>query len=187
VLIGQKVVLRDKSIDDAENDYAWRCDSGLCLLDAVTALDMPYGEYVGYYADELRYPSKRRCRFAIDTLDEGRHVGNIMYYDIDRDSRQAELGIMIGDREYWGLGYGADAVATLVRHIFDDTNIDRVHLKTLEWNLRAQQCFRKCGFVACGRTTRHGHDFLVMELHRRRVEEARGDARAAPLAFEESP
>jgi len=115
VLIGQKVVLRDKSINDAANDYAWRCDSDLCLLDAVPTLDMPYVEYVGYYADELRYPSKRRCKFAIDTLDEGRHVGNIMYYDIERDSRQAELGIMVGDREYWGRGYGADAVATLVR------------------------------------------------------------------------
>ncbi len=169
MLIGNEVVLRDKRIGDAANDYAWRRDADLCHLDAVPTLDMPYSEYLGYYADELRYESSRRRKFAVDTIAEGRHIGNCMYYDIDRDRHEAELGIMIGDRDYWSRGYGADAVATLVRHVFDDTNIDRIHLKTLEWNVRAQRCFKNCGFVACGRTSRHGNDFLVMELHRRWV------------------
>jgi RimJ/RimL family protein N-acetyltransferase len=166
VLIGQKVVLRDKRIGDAATDYAWRCDSDLCRLDAVPTLDMPYPEYLGYYADELHYPSGRRRKYAIDSIQDGKHIGNCMYYDIDWDKRQAELGIMIGDRQYWGKGYGADAVTTLVSQIFVDTKIDRIYLKTLEWNIRAQRCFQKCGFIACGRTTRQGQDYLVMELHR---------------------
>jgi RimJ/RimL family protein N-acetyltransferase len=99
-----------------------------------------------------------------------------MYYDIDWDKRQAELGIMIGERHYWGQGYGADAVATLVRHIFADTKIDRIYLKTLEWNVRAQRCFRKCGFLDCGRTNRQGNDFVIMELHRSWMKSAVDDA-----------
>lgn len=185
MLIGHKVALREKRLGDAANDYAWRCDAGLCLLDAVPVLDMPYSEYVGYYADELRHPNRRRRKFAIESIAEGRHIGNCMYYDIDEDRRQAELGIMIGDRDYWGRGFGADAVQTLVRHIIDDTTIDRVHLKTLEWNVRAQRCFQKCGFVLCGRSSRQGHDFLLMELHRHAVEEARRHAAAAPVTFDE--
>ena len=165
VLEGQKVVLREKRITDAENDYAWRCDRDLARLDAASPIKPSYREYVAYYADELRFPSRRRHRFAIESLD-GKHIGNCMYYDIDEQRRQAELGIMIGDRHYWGKGYGTDAVNTLVNHIFTETNIDRIYLNTLEWNVRAQLCFQKCKFIPCGRVTKNGNDFIVMELHR---------------------
>lgn len=187
MLIGQKIVLREKRLEDAANDYAWRCDAGLCLLDAVPVLDMPYAEYVGYYADELRHPNRRRRKFAIESIADGKHIGNCMYYDIDEGRQQAELGIVIGDRDYWGRGFGADTVETLVRHIFDDTNIDRVHLKTLEWNARAQRCFRKCGFVPCGRSCRQGHDFLLMELFRHWGEDARRNAASVSVTFDERP
>ena len=103
-----------------------------------------------------------------------------MYYDIDWDRRQAELGIMIGDRAYWGQGCGADAVKTLVRHIFNDTSVDRIYLKTLEWNIRAQRCFKKCGFIYCGQITKQGNDFLIMELHRSWMKRIEDKTSAAP-------
>ncbi|MEE8470277.1 MAG: GNAT family N-acetyltransferase [Dehalococcoidia bacterium] len=165
MLVGLKVVLREKRLGDSENDYAWRCDRDLARLDAAPPLKPAYREFMAHYAEELRYPSKRRRRFAIDSLD-GKHIGNCMYYDIDVDKKQAELGILIGDREYWGKGYGSDALTTLLGHIFRDTNIDRIHLKTLDWNSRAQLCFEKCGFIPCGRVTNNGSEFIVMELLR---------------------
>jgi RimJ/RimL family protein N-acetyltransferase len=163
--VGRKVVLREKQIGDGDDDYAWRCDPDLALLDGTSPLKMPPEEYMSCHADELKHPDRRRRRFAVDSLD-GKHIGNIMYYDIDEDRRQAELGIVIGDRDYWGKGYGADAVTCLVYHIFKETSLDRIYLNTLEWNIRAQRCFEKCGFIACGRATRRGNDFLIMELHR---------------------
>jgi RimJ/RimL family protein N-acetyltransferase len=180
VLTGQKVILREKRITDAEKDYAWRCDPDLARLDAVSPLSMSYREYVGYYAEELQYASRQRRRFAIDSIEDGSHIGNCMYYDIDEDRKQTELGIMIGDRSYWGKGYGTDAVTTLVRHVFNDTCVDRIYLNTLEWNIRAQRCFRKCGFIACGRTTRRGNDFLIMELHRSWMDSVEADSAITP-------
>ena len=180
MLTGQKVILREKQISDAGNDYAWRCDPDLARLDAVSPLSMSYREYVGYYADELQYASRQRRRFAIDCIEDGKHIGNCMYYDIDEDRKQTELGIMIGDRSYWGKGFGTDAVATLVRHVFNDTGVDRIYLNTLEWNVRAQRCFRKCGFIACGQTTKRGNDFLVMELHRSWMDSIEANSAAMP-------
>lgn len=165
MLSGQKVILREKRISDVDNDYTWRCDRDLVRLDAAILSKPSYREFMAYYTDELRYPSRRRRKFAIDNLN-GKHIGNCMYYDIDEDKRQAELGILIGDRQYWGKGYGTDAVNTLVSYIFRETNIERIYLSTLEWNVRAQLCFQKCGFIACGRATKNGNDFVVMELHR---------------------
>ena len=158
-----------KRLEDAANDYAWRKDAELARLDAALPVSISFSEYLMWYADELRYPGRGRCRFAIETL-EGKHIGNCVYFGIDGDREEVELGIMIGDRAYWDHGYGADAVATLLSHIFDVTKLDRVYLKTLEWNMRAQRCFQKCGFVPCGQLIREGHSFILMELRRHQLE-----------------
>ncbi len=164
-VIGHKVVLRGKRLSDASKDYAWRSDDELARLDASMTLSIPLERFIASYEDEISYHSPRRRRFAIDTLD-GKHIGNCMYYNIDRIKSEAELGVMIGDRDYWNQGYGADAVATLLNHIFSTTNIDRVYLHTLEWNIRAQQCFGKCGFVPCKKRRRYNGTFVVMEVYR---------------------
>ena len=166
MLRGKKVVLRDKQWEDATNDYAWRSDDELARLDAAPPLRVPYTEYLFEHATEINATSERRRRYAIETLD-GRHIGNCMYYDVDKKRGQAELGIMIGDRDYWQQGYGADAVTVLLDHIFTTTNITRVYLKTLDWNARAQGCFRKCGFVAYGHITRRDKTFVTMQITRK--------------------
>lgn len=170
MLKGQKVILREKRSDDAANDYAWRRDEELARLDAAPRLTLPFEFFLASYTDELNHPSRRRRRFAIDDL-HGTHIGNCMYYDIDDGKKEAELGIMIGDRNYWDQGYGTDATTTLVNHIFETTHLERVYLNTLDWNVRAQRCFEKCGFAPCGRRSQGGNDFIVMEVHRRAWQE----------------
>jgi RimJ/RimL family protein N-acetyltransferase len=87
-----------------------------------------------------------------------------MYYDIDRSKSQCELGIMIGNRDYWGRGYGTDAVLTLLRAIFEEAAIGRVYLHTLTYNERAQKSFRKAGFTDLEPVRRDRKDFLKMEV-----------------------
>ena len=163
MLKGNKVVLREKRLEDAKNDYEWKTNGELTRLDATLPLNVTFSEYLSSYAEELRYPHLMQRRFAIET-EEGRHIGNCMYYNIDGNKGEAELGIIIGDRHYWDKGYGTDAVATLVKQIFEEPNLEKVYLHTLEWNIRAQRCFEKCGFTVCGHTVRNGHRFIIMEL-----------------------
>ena len=160
---GEKVILREKRIEDAPEDYEWRVDEELARLDATRPLRMSYAEFQRYSQEEMEYPSSRSKRLAIDTHD-GRHIGNIMYYDIDQRRKEAELGIMIGDRAYWGKGYGTDSVDSLVGHIFTTTQITRVYLHTLEWNERARRSFAKSGFKQVKNVRRSGMDFVLMEI-----------------------
>ena len=162
---GEKVILREKRIEDAPEDYAWRVDEELARLDATRPLRMSYADFQKYSQEEMGYPSPRSKRLAIDT-HEGKHIGNIMYYDIDLRRKEAELGIMIGDREYWGKGYGTDSVDSLVDHIFTTTQITRVYLHTLEWNERARKSFAKSGFKELKNVRRSGMDFVLMEIWR---------------------
>ena len=165
MIVSSKVVLREKRADDAWDDYAWESDPELSRLDAAPPLKMSYADYLEDYTSELFLFYTAGQRFAIDTLD-GRHIGNCSYYNYDEARGDTELGIMIGDRDYWNCGYGTDAVTALVDYIFTNTGLGRIYLKTLDWNDRAQACFGKCGFVKYGEIKRGGYHFILMEIHR---------------------
>ena len=160
---GKKVVLREKRLSDAAKDYAWNSDEELSRLDAAKPIKLTFQQALMFYQEELSYPPPKRKRFAIDTM-EGEHIGNSMYYDINEAKGEAELGIMIGDRRFWGKEYGTDAVNTLLDHIFTNTTLKRVYLHTLDWNLRAQKSFLKAGFAPTRQVQRNGYDFIAMEI-----------------------
>jgi RimJ/RimL family protein N-acetyltransferase len=166
---GSRVRLREKKLSDVRNDYRWQSDTELAELDAAPTLIMSFSVYLLDYATEIHRPKFNKYPLAVETID-GKHIGNCTCYDIDEKKGEAQLGIMIGDRDYWDKGYGVDAVGTMVDHVFQTTGIHRLYLKTLDWNLRAQRCFQKCGFTPCGNLRRNGHSFLLMELKREQWE-----------------
>jgi RimJ/RimL family protein N-acetyltransferase len=161
LLTGNKVKLRPKRLEDAVNDYSWRQDAELCRLDAAPPILCSFNEFLENYLEDL-HRLNRSYRFAIETL-EGKHIGNCSYFNLDESKKEAEMGIMIGDRAYWNRGYGADTIITSLNYFFSRTNIKRVHLKTLMWNVRAQKCFQKCGFIPCGQMTHVDYAFMLME------------------------
>lgn len=164
MIVSSKVILREKRADDAWDDYAWESDPELARLDAAPVLKMPYDDYLQDYTSELFYYSAGQ-RFSIDTHD-GKHIGNCSYYNYDETRGDTELGIMIGDRDYWNRGYGTDAVTALVNYVFSTTKLDRIYLKTLDWNDRAQACFEKCGFKKYDKLRRGGYNFILMKILR---------------------
>jgi len=170
MITGTKIKLRNKRLADALDDYIWRADPELAQLDASPPLTITFPQYLAGYAFELRYPSPNRHPFAIETPDS-KHIGNCVYYNINDADNEAELGIMIGDRDYWDKGYGTEAVTALVNHIFRHTSLNRIYLKTLDSNQRAQKCFQKCGFIPYGGLKKDGYSFTLMEFHRKQWQE----------------
>ena len=166
-----RIVLRDKDPADAWDDYSWETDPELATLDAAPVLPISYSQYLMDYTADLRMPRTSSRQFAVDTRD-GMHIGNCSYYNLDKSRGEVELGIMIGNRDYWNKGYGAEIIDAMLEHIFLEMNLKRVHLKTLDWNARAQKCFTKCGFSECTRISRGGHSFVLMEIFRDKWEEA---------------
>jgi len=164
-LQGGRIILRDKRADDAENDYRWRSDPELARLDAAIPLTMSFERYLKLFEDQMKYPTPGSHHYSIETLD-GLFIGNCMYYDLDTVNREAELGIVIGDRDYWSDGYGYDAVTTLLEHMFTTRDLKRVYLHTLEWNGRAQKSFSKSGFNQVRGVRRMAHDFILMDVLR---------------------
>ena len=162
---GQKVMLREKRLEDGEDDHRWRSDEELAELDAASPLRQPLADFMRQYRSELWYPSPSSRRYGIDTL-EGLHIGNCMVYDIDNFKGQCEIGILVGDRDYWGKGYGREALQLLIAECFSNARMRRLYLHTLEWNARARRAFAACGFHEVKPVHRSGYHFILMEITR---------------------
>jgi RimJ/RimL family protein N-acetyltransferase len=162
---GSLIVLRAKTIADAEQDYNWRRDPELATFDAARPYNGSFKDYLNIFGDELSYPSPYRRTIAVEDMD-GVHIGNVMYYNLDHRQREAEIGITIGLRDYWSRGFGTDLMRTFAAFMFETLPLDRIYLKTLDWNHRAQRCFENAGFKRYGTSRRGEFNFILMEIHR---------------------
>ena len=166
---GRRTVVRRKRVLDAREEYRWRSDPDLAQFDASRPVQAPYENYERNWSFDYRFTDMPGRSFAIE--DEcGRHIGNIMYYNIDTLRSEAEIGISIGEPSCWSLGYGSDALEAVVRGLFAASGLSRLYLHTLDWNRRAQRAFQKAGFEVCGTSWRDGHTFIIMEVRREWVE-----------------
>jgi RimJ/RimL family protein N-acetyltransferase len=160
-----RIKIRYKRISDARDDFAWQTDPELARLDAAEPLTMSYQQFLSEYTFDLCYPSSSRHEFGVETLD-GKHIGNCVYYNVNQAENKTEVGIMIGNRDFWNKGYGVETINLLLDYIFRRTTLDKVYLTTLNWNQRAQKCFKKCGFQEIGALERDQHSFLLMAIQR---------------------
>ncbi len=170
ILEGEKARLRPKRLSDAFNDHSWKRDAELARLDATFPLEQSFASFLLDYAEELRLPGGDTHRFAIETR-EGKQIGNCSYYNLDPDHKEAEIGIIIGDRDYWSKGYGTDAMSTLLAHLFEEKELEGVNLRSLDWNTRAHRCFQKAGFILSDRSHNNGQHFFLFQCSRTRWEE----------------
>lgn len=113
--------------------------------------------------------SKKAVVFAIETL-EGRHIGSIGLDDIMKGDGRATYGIVIGDRQYWGRGYGRAASELILEYGFSKLKLNRIALTVYEFNQRGIRLYRKLGFkkegVARQYVRREGryYDAIAMSL-----------------------
>ena len=89
--------------------------------------------------------------FAIRALEDDRLLGQIDLEVTSWGGRDAFVGIGIGEREFWGKGYGTDAMSLTLRYAFAELNLRRVTLNVFEFNERAIRSYEKIGFRLEGR------------------------------------
>ena len=90
-------------------------------------------------------------RFFIVLLEGDELIGQISLHNIDHLHRNAFLGIMIGEVEHHGKGYGAEAVRLILDYGFNTLNLHNVMLSVHEDNDAGIACYKKAGFQEAGR------------------------------------
>ena len=92
-----------------------------------------------------------RTGFTIYERATGRAIGNCGLHEVDRFNRRTVVGIMIGEPEARGRGYGTEAMRLLLDYAFTGLGLHNVMLKVFEYNLAGRRCYEKVGFREIGR------------------------------------
>jgi len=91
--------------------------------------------------------------FAIEA--DGKFIGQCVLFNLNPHAQTCELGITIGDQEYWGRGYGRESINLLVEYGFQHRNLHKIWLEVHASNTRALRAYAACGFQEEGRLRSH--------------------------------
>ncbi len=94
--------------------------------------------------------------FSIRTLADDKLIGIVSLRVHSWTHSDAWLGIMVGERDYWGKGYGTDAVRLILHFGFVELNLRRISLAVHSYNERAVKSYEKVGFKLEGRMRGEG-------------------------------
>ena len=151
MIIGERVRLRAMEKEDLPVFVRWFNDPEVRRnLKIVVPLSM--GQEEKWYADILDRPVEEHplC-IEIKQGEDWVFIGNLGFLRIDQHDRSAEIGIAIGEKQYWNKGYGTEAMRLLVGHGFENLNFNRLYLHVYETNPRGKRSYEKAGFSVDGR------------------------------------
>ena len=171
MIVGNRVRLRPVERGDLPRFVEWFSDPDVRrYLDMYLPFSLAQEER--WFENLVERVEKQETVMLTIETNDGAHIGNIGLFDIHWKDRQAELGITIGDKDYWNQGYGSDAIQTLLRVAFDEMNLHRVYLRVHADNARGISCYQRVGFQREGTLResvfREGvyHDVHVMSILR---------------------
>lgn len=150
MVYGERLRLRRVERDDVKKYHESVNDpevtEGLTLF-----LPMSIEDEERWYQNTLSRDIQERP-FSIEVCsgDDWRLIGNCSFFDIEREVRCGEIGIMIGDKSMWNQGLGTEAITLLLRIGFKTLNLNRIFLRVYAGNLRAIRSYEKAGFILEG-------------------------------------
>lgn len=90
--------------------------------------------------------SDNNVLFAIVDKESDTHIGNIKLGNIHPIHKYADIGLLIGDKNYWGRGIATNAIKLVSEFAFDELNLRKVFAGVYENNIGSIKAFEKCGF-----------------------------------------
>jgi RimJ/RimL family protein N-acetyltransferase len=151
MLTGKKVRLRALEKEDVHKCVNWLNDPDVIKY---LYMNSPLSKALEekWIDDQLVLPPSSGQVLAIEALDGDQwvHIGNTGLDKVEPVNQQAEFGIFIGDKNYWNKGYGREVTLLILKHGFEDLNLNRIYLYVFEENLRAIAAYKAVGFIQEG-------------------------------------
>ncbi len=86
---------------------------------------------------------------------EGQLIGSMGIHQINWQDRVCTTGAVIGEKGYWGKGYGTDAKMYFLDYIFNTLNLRKVCSGVIEFNERSLKYSLHCGYKVEGERREH--------------------------------
>ena len=134
----QTIKIRKIKKTDKKYFAQWWRDKDLAKLTSGLLKTITDKELETYFLDILE--SKKDYHFII-TLNN-KTIGHI---SLSKRKTWYETQIIIGNRRYWGKGYGTKAIKLLISYAHK-LKISKIFLEVRPENIRAIKAYEKCGF-----------------------------------------
>jgi RimJ/RimL family protein N-acetyltransferase len=145
-LDGDRVQFTPLQLDNIYKHFRWNNDPELNRLDSeVPYEEETFGEFKQRFEQMCFNPSPVNQDFEIHAED-GVLIGVAYVADISAHNQHGLVGVTIGDRSYWGQGYGRESLELLLHHCFETLDLHRVSAETFEYNEAWKRLVEEAGF-----------------------------------------
>lgn len=155
MLKGDNIILRPLKISDIEIANKWRNDFDLIKLTLGIRFPKTFVMDQNWFNAALVDTSNRNIYFGVEENHSSELIGIIQLNQIDYISQVCDFGIVIGNNEAIGKGYGKEAMYLLFNYGFEQLHLRKICLKVVDFNTRAIELYKKVGFVEEGCLKNH--------------------------------
>jgi len=164
-----RVLFRKMTEEDAAVYHTWRNDMEV-MRTTNPSLDLFTYAETRQFVEQVILGSDTSKSYMILDKESGRPIGITSLIQLDYKNRSAECILDIGEKEFWGKGYGNESLRLLLNYAFLELNLHRVSLRVFAFNDKAVALYEKIGFKREGISRqavfREGqwHDILHMGI-----------------------
>lgn len=134
-------------MDNIHAHFEWNNDPELNRLDSeIPYEEETFGEFKARFEQMCFNPSPSHQDFEIHAISEDALIGVAYVRHISEYNQHAQVGVTIGDRDFWGEGYGCDSLGLLLAYCFDELDLHRVSAETFEYNTAWRDLVEGMGF-----------------------------------------
>jgi RimJ/RimL family protein N-acetyltransferase len=149
-LAGPRIRFDQLRVENIYTHFKWNNDPELNRLDS----EVPYskesfGVFKKRFDRMIAHPQPDCEDFEIHAED-GTLIGVAFLAGISGHHLHCSIGLTIGEKQYWGQGYGREAMDVLLRYSFDSLGMHRVTADGFEYNKAWCHLVEGMGFRAEG-------------------------------------
>lgn len=144
-LKSERVGLRAIEKEDIPSITCWLNDDGVTYF-------MVYGqkptnqEQIGGWIQKQHLDPPENTVFLIVDLETQKPIGFVGLYGIHLTTHKAEFRILIGEKDFWGKGYGTEVTELVTFYGFDCLNLNRIYLGFVSENKAAGRTYEQAGY-----------------------------------------
>lgn len=149
-LKGELIYLRPLQRSDLTQEYvSWLNDEEVCEFNSHAVFPYTAEKMEAYYQHVMQTFNTNIVLAIVDNTTN-RHIGNIALQGINWINHNAEYAILLGNKDYWGKGYAAEASIMICKYGFERLNLHRIYCGTSSRNqgmqkLAAKMCMKQEG------------------------------------------
>lgn len=146
-IVGEKVYFRGVEESDVEGPYLeWLNDEEVTrFLTSIGHLPVNRENLLDYMQSMAH--SEQDALFAIHDLETDEFIGTSHFGPVDWLHRTGTFGIMIGNKKYWGKGYGTEILFHMTDYGFRRLNLRKINLGAVSEQVAAVRYMRRLGYT----------------------------------------